>query len=50
MAMTALAQHNGIQVILCSILPISDYGYLKLKREQGGGSPFSEPRTAALSS
>jgi len=39
MAMTALAQHHGIQVILCSVLPVSDYGYLKLKRDQGGREP-----------
>lgn len=32
MAMTELAQHHGIKVILCSILPVSDYPFLK----QGG--------------
>lgn len=40
MAMTTLAQHNGIQVILCSILPISDYAYVRLKRDQGGREPL----------
>jgi lysophospholipase L1-like esterase len=29
MAMTELAQHHGIKVILCSVLPISDYPFLK---------------------
>jgi lysophospholipase L1-like esterase len=33
MAMTELAQHHGIKVILCSILPISDYPFLN---QQGG--------------
>ena len=27
MAMTELAQHHGIKVILCSVLPVSDYPY-----------------------
>jgi acyl-CoA thioesterase I len=38
MAMTDLAQHHGIKVILCSLLPVSDYPYLK---QQSG------PQTAA---
>lgn len=29
MAMTELAQHHGIKVILCSLLPVSDYPFLK---------------------
>lgn len=29
MAMTELAQNHGIKVILCSVLPISDYPFLK---------------------
>ena len=37
MAMTELAQHHGIKVILCSLLPISDYPFL---RKQSGGSQF----------
>jgi lysophospholipase L1-like esterase len=32
MAMTDLAQHHGIKVILCSILPISDYAFLHQER------------------
>jgi lysophospholipase L1-like esterase len=39
MAMTELAQHHGIKVVLCSILPISDYAFLKLQRDQGVQSP-----------
>jgi len=35
MAMTELAQHHGIKVILCSLLPVSDYPYL---RQQSQGS------------
>jgi lysophospholipase L1-like esterase len=36
MAMTALAQHYGIKVILCSILPVSDYPYLASQQQQAG--------------
>jgi lysophospholipase L1-like esterase len=36
MAMTDIAQRNGIKVILCSILPISDYAYIKM---QASGKP-----------
>ena len=31
-AMTELAQHHGIKVILCSIMPVSDYPYLKQQK------------------
>src|SRR5436190_1023635 len=34
MAMTELAQHHGIKVILCSILPVSDYPFLKQQNGQ----------------
>jgi lysophospholipase L1-like esterase len=34
MAMTGLAQHFGIKVILCSVLPISDYPYLAAQQQQ----------------
>jgi len=37
MAMTELAQQHGIKVILCSLLPVSDYPFL---RKQNGGSRF----------
>ena len=36
MAMTDIAQHNGIKVILCSVLPISDYAFFKM---QASGRP-----------
>ncbi len=29
MAMTMLAQHAGIKVVLCSVLPVSDYPFMK---------------------
>jgi lysophospholipase L1-like esterase len=35
MAMTELAQHHGIKVILCSVLPVSDYPFLETA-ERGG--------------
>ena len=37
MAMTELAQHHGIKVILCSVLPVSDYPFLK--QQSSGGAP-----------
>jgi len=37
MAMTELAQHHGVKVILCSILPVSDYPFLK----QQSGQPVA---------
>lgn len=36
MAMTELAQHHGIKVILCSVMPISDYPFLS---QQSGRDP-----------
>ncbi|MDE3197112.1 MAG: SGNH/GDSL hydrolase family protein [Acidobacteriota bacterium] len=30
MAMTELAQHHGIKVILCSVMPVADYGPRKM--------------------
>ena len=36
MAMTELAQHHGIKVILCSVLPVSDYPFLL---QQNGEPP-----------
>ena len=38
MAMTELAQHHGIKVILCSILPVSDYTFFKHQGDPG--NPF----------
>lgn len=40
MAMTELAQRHGIKVLLCSILPISDYPYLA---QQSGRAPQPQP-------
>jgi len=38
MAMTDIAQKNGIKVVLCSIMPVSDYPYLAQQQQaaQGG--------------
>lgn len=41
MAMTELAQHHGIKVILCSVTPISDYPFLN---QQSGRDPQPPPR------
>jgi len=41
MAMTELAQHHGIKVVLCSLLPVSNYPFLK---QQSGDSPPAPPR------
>ena len=39
MAMTELAQHHGIKVILCSILPVSDYAFLNQQSGRGVSAP-----------
>ncbi len=39
MAMTELAQHHGIKVILCSILPVSDYPFLNQQSGRGVSTP-----------
>ncbi len=43
MGMTELAQHHGIKVILCSILPVSDYPFLAQQNQPAqagrGGQP-----------
>jgi lysophospholipase L1-like esterase len=41
MAMTELAQHHGIKVILCSILPVSDYPFWR--QQTGPGAPTAGP-------
>jgi len=38
MAMTELAAHHGIKVILCSILPVSDYPFLKQQNSQAAAA------------
>jgi lysophospholipase L1-like esterase len=40
MAMTELAQKHGIKVLLCSILPVSDYPFLA---QQAGGAAAAPP-------
>jgi lysophospholipase L1-like esterase len=35
-AMTELAQHHGIKVILCAVLPVSDYPFLSQQNNRGG--------------
>jgi lysophospholipase L1-like esterase len=41
MAITELAQHHNIKVLLCSILPVSDYPFLA---RQSGRAPEPPPR------
>lgn len=43
MAMTELAQSHGIKVILCSLLPVSDYPFLKQQSER-----TPQPRPAGV--
>jgi lysophospholipase L1-like esterase len=45
MAMTELAQHHGIKVILCSLLPVSDYPFLK--QQNGLPAPPAGPGPGA---
>jgi len=42
MAMTDLAQKNGIKVFLCSLLPVSDYPFLA-QQKAGGPPPTAIP-------
>jgi lysophospholipase L1-like esterase len=42
MAMTELAQHHGIKVILCSILPVSDYPFLHQQSGRGVQLPAAQ--------
>jgi|SRR5688572_12639891 len=44
MAMAELAQHHGIKVLLCSVLPVSDYPYLA---QQGGRGTQPTPQAGA---
>jgi lysophospholipase L1-like esterase len=43
MAITELAQLHGIKVILCSILPISDYPFLRQQIEPPPAAPVTGP-------
>jgi lysophospholipase L1-like esterase len=50
MAMTELAQHHGIKVVLCSVLPVSDYPYQRSQNAPAapaGGGRGGPPRVAA---
>ena len=42
MAMTELAQHHGIKVILCSILPVSNYPFLNQQSGRGAQPPAAQ--------
>ncbi len=44
MTMTELAQHHGIKVLLCSILPVSDYPYLAQQSGRGPQPPAGAGR------
>ncbi len=43
MAMTELAQRHGIKVILCSLLPVSDYPFLRQQNADGASAPPRGP-------
>ena len=43
MAMTELAQKHGIKVVLCSILPVSDYPFLAQQAAAGRGAAAPAP-------
>jgi len=42
MAMTELAQHHGIKVVLCSILPVSNYPFLNQQSGRGAQAPAAQ--------
>ena len=44
MAMTELAQHHGIKVVLCSVLPVSDYAFTKPQAAPPSGRGPQAPR------
>lgn len=45
MAMTELAQHHGIRVVLCAVMPVSNYPYERKQREaaSSGASASGRP-------
>lgn len=45
MAMTELAQRHGVKVLLCSVLPVSDYPYLAQQRGRGQQPPAGAGRS-----
>jgi lysophospholipase L1-like esterase len=51
MAITELAQRHGIKVILCAVMPVSDYTLLPPRRGGGqGGAPGGGPNQQAAGS
>jgi lysophospholipase L1-like esterase len=48
MAMTELAQHHGIKVLLCSILPVSDYPYLAQQAAPAAAGTRQGPAGASV--
>ena len=46
MAMTDIAKQNGIKVVLCSVLPVNDYGFYKAKASGKLPSYMKDPVTA----
>ncbi len=46
MAMTDIAKQNNIKVVLCSVLPINDYGFYKAKASGKLPSYMKDPVTA----
>ncbi len=46
MAMTDIARQNGAKVILCSVLPVSDYAFFKMQAGGKANPYMKEPVTA----
>ena len=42
LAMTELAQHHGIKVVLSSVLPVSDYPFLRVAERAAGNSGYGQ--------
>jgi len=47
MAMADLARQNGIKVVLCSVLPVSDYPFLAQQRGGAAAQPAAAPGRGA---
>ncbi|MCZ2156741.1 MAG: SGNH/GDSL hydrolase family protein [Bryobacterales bacterium] len=48
MAITELAQHHGIRVVLCALLPVSNYPYERQQREAAQSGAARTGRTRAM--
>jgi len=46
MAMTELAQHHNIKVLLCSVTPVSDYPFLAAQSQQAQAGRGAQPAAA----